>query len=97
MLGPREMIGLRTVRLASLTPRVNAQSCPSFEAKRADLDPLVSLFALFVDLGGCAYVPDAVSNSSADPAKYDLYDCKQLEAERKSLVTKTAELEGLIA
>ena len=26
-----------------------------------------------------------MSPAFADPAKYDLYDCKQLEAERKSL------------
>ncbi|MFX6815366.1 hypothetical protein ABTH42_19485, partial [Acinetobacter baumannii] len=31
-----------------------------------------------------------------DPAKYELYDCKQLEAERKALATRTAELQGLI-
>ena len=32
-----------------------------------------------------------------DPAKYDLFDCKQLEATRKSLASQSAELEGLIA
>jgi hypothetical protein len=32
-----------------------------------------------------------------DPAKYDLFDCKQLEATRKSLASQAAELEGLIA
>jgi hypothetical protein len=39
---------------------------------------ITSLFALFVGFSGCAVVPDAVSDSMTDPAKYDLYDCKQL-------------------
>ncbi len=39
---------------------------------------------------------DAVSPAFADPAKYDLYDCKQLEPERKNLAIKTAELQGLM-
>lgn len=39
---------------------------------------------------------DAISPAFADPAKYDLYDCKQLEAERKSLASRTAELQGLM-
>jgi len=30
----------------------------------------------------------------ADPGKYGLYDCKQLEAARKSLAAQAAELEG---
>src|SRR5262249_26856308 len=29
--------------------------------------------------------------------KYDLYDCKQLEPERKILAARTAELQGLMA
>ena len=40
---------------------------------------------------------DTISPAFADPAKYDLYDCKQLETERKSLATRTAELQGLMA
>jgi hypothetical protein len=39
---------------------------------------------------------DAISPAFADPAKYDLYDCKQLETERKSLANRTAELQGLM-
>ena len=58
---------------------------------------MILRFALFVNLGGCTAVPDAVLKSMADPAKYDLYDCKQLEAARKSLAAQAAELEGLIA
>jgi hypothetical protein len=37
-----------------------------------------------------------VSGAFVDPAKYDLYDCPQLETERKTLATRTAELQGLI-
>ena len=32
-----------------------------------------------------------------DPAKYEQFDCKQLEVERKTQATRTAELQGLIA
>jgi hypothetical protein len=49
-------------------------------------------------LGGCANVGDSFASAAfVDPAKYDQFDCKQLEAERKTLTTRTAELQGLIA
>jgi hypothetical protein len=49
-------------------------------------------------LGGCAGIGDsAVAVAFADPARYELYDCKQLETERKSLATQTADLDRLIA
>ncbi len=56
----------------------------------------LALVALGAGLSGCAGMSDAISPAFADPAKYDLYDCKQLETERKSLATKTAELQGLM-
>ena len=46
---------------------------------------------------GCAGMSHSMSTAFADPAKYDLYDCKQLETERKSLANRTAELQGLMA
>jgi hypothetical protein len=53
---------------------------------------------LAASLGGCANVGDSmVSSAFVDPARYEQYDCKQLEAERKSLATRTAELQGLMA
>ena len=55
------------------------------------------LLALGIGLSGCASVGDSVSSAFADPAKYDLYECKQLEAERKALATRRAELQGLMA
>jgi hypothetical protein len=48
-------------------------------------------------LSGCADLGDGVTSAFADPAKYDLYDCKQLETERKGLAARSAELLGLIA
>jgi hypothetical protein len=48
-------------------------------------------------LSGCAEMGETISPAFADPAKYDLYDCKQLETERKNLATRTAELQGLMA
>lgn len=58
---------------------------------------LASLLVAAGYLGGCASMGDGmVSGAFVDPAKYDLYDCQQLETERKSLATRTAELQGLI-
>ena len=54
------------------------------------------LLAAGAGLAGCASMGDGMSTAFADPAKYQLYDCKQLEAERKSLSTRAAELQGLI-
>jgi len=48
-------------------------------------------------LSGCADMSDSMSTAFADPAKYDLYECKQLEPERKALATRAAELQGSIA
>jgi hypothetical protein len=48
-------------------------------------------------LGGCAGMSDSMTSAFVDPAKYDFYDCKQLENERKSLATRTAEIQGLMA
>jgi hypothetical protein len=55
------------------------------------------LLVLGLSLDGCADMSDTMSTAFADPAKYDLYDCKQLETERKSLATRAAELQGLMA
>jgi hypothetical protein len=54
------------------------------------------LVALGAGLLGCADMSDSMTSAFADPAKYNLYDCKQLEAERKTLAAKLAELQGLI-
>ena len=55
------------------------------------------MLAFGVGLSGCADMGDTLSTAFADPAKYELYDCKQLETERKTLATRSAELQGLMA
>jgi hypothetical protein len=61
----------------------------------------VALLALASGLAGCAGsvsdLGDNMTMAFADPAKYDYYDCKQLEAERKNLATKMDELQRLMA
>ncbi len=57
-----------------------------------------ALFSLGGALGGCADLGDSsVSGAFVDPAKYDYYDCKLLETERKNLATRAADLQGLMA
>ncbi len=58
---------------------------------------VVALLALGFPLGGCADMSEGMTSAFADPAKYDLYECKQLETERKNLANRAAELQGLIA
>src|SRR3954451_2898348 len=58
---------------------------------------LALFFACGIALGGCANMSDTMTSAFADPAKYDLYDCKQLQAERKRLTLRAAELRGLLA
>jgi len=54
--------------------------------------------ALAWTLSGCADMSgDGWTTAFADPAAYELYDCKQLEPVRKSLAAKEAELQGLMA
>jgi hypothetical protein len=53
---------------------------------------------LCAGLGGCANVGDSFASAAfVDPAKYEQFDCKQLEVERKNLAARAAELQGLIA
>jgi hypothetical protein len=58
---------------------------------------VVALLGLGFALSGCAEMGDSMTSAFADPAKYDLYDCKQLEPERKTLAARAAELQGLMA
>jgi hypothetical protein len=57
---------------------------------------VVALLALGIGLAGCADMSDSMTTAFADPAKYDLYECPQLETERKSLANRAAELQGLM-
>lgn len=53
--------------------------------------------SLALGLSGCAGIGENMSSAFVDPAKYDLYECKQLEPERRNLATRAAELQGLMA
>ena len=72
---------------------MSAVLSPAAAARRA----AVALLVLGIGLAGCADMSDSMTLAFADPAKYDLYDCKQLETERKNLATRAAELQGLMA
>ncbi len=47
-------------------------------------------------LGGCASVGDFAPGAFVDPAQYDLYDCMQLGAVRRSLAVQMADQQKLI-
>ncbi|MFK4485757.1 twin-arginine translocation pathway signal [Bradyrhizobium sp. USDA 336] len=55
-----------------------------------------ALLAAGLALSGCAGVSETIAPAFADPAKYELYDCKQLETERKDLAKRTADLQRLM-
>ncbi len=55
------------------------------------------LAALGAGLSGCADMSDSMTSAFADPAKYELWNCKQLEGERKAHAKRLAELQGLMA
>src|SRR5215469_2076943 len=40
---------------------------------------------------------DSMNAAFADPAQYDLYDCKQLDTARKGLAIRATDLQGLMA
>src|SRR3974377_1272202 len=56
-----------------------------------------ALLALCFAQSGCADISEGVATAFAGPAKYTLWDCNQLEGERKRLATRAAELQGLMA
>jgi hypothetical protein len=55
------------------------------------------LLASAAALSGCANMSDSMTSAFADPAKYELYNCKQLETERKAIAVRLAELQGLMS
>ncbi|MCK1359366.1 twin-arginine translocation pathway signal [Bradyrhizobium sp. 199] len=57
---------------------------------------LLALLAAGAALSGCASMSETIAPAFADPAKYELYDCKQLEGERKALAKRTDDLRGLM-
>jgi len=57
---------------------------------------LLAPLAAGVALSGCAGMSETIAPAFADPGKYELYDCKQLETERKALAARTADLQRLM-
>ncbi|MGX0983247.1 hypothetical protein AB7M67_004356 [Bradyrhizobium japonicum] len=68
----------------------------SFSSRLRDSGAFLALLAAGAALSGCAGMTETVAPAFADPGKYELYDCKQLEAERKALATRTADLQRLM-
>jgi hypothetical protein len=58
----------------------------------------MALLVSGIGLAGCAGLGDGVASGAfVDPAKYDLYNCTQLQTERTALAIRAAELQGLMA
>ncbi|UWU90273.1 twin-arginine translocation pathway signal [Bradyrhizobium sp. CB1015] len=68
----------------------------SFSSPLRGFGALFALLAAGLALSGCAGVSETIAPAFADPAKYELYDCKQLEGERKNLANRTADLQRLM-
>ena len=81
---------LRLYQIGMIDPRAVPRTRLSAGAGAA-------LLLVSAGLAGCAGISDGLSLAFVDPAKYNQYDCKQLEAERKALGVRAAELQGLIA
>ncbi|APG10965.1 MULTISPECIES: twin-arginine translocation pathway signal [Bradyrhizobium] len=68
----------------------------SFSSRLRDSGAFLALLAAGAALSGCASMTETVAPAFADPGKYELYDCKQLEAERKALASRTEQLQKLM-
>jgi hypothetical protein len=76
--------------------RMIALVCSSRPRLRAAA--VMALLVSGIGLAGCAGLGDGVASGAfVDPAKYDLYNCTQLQAERTALAIRAAELQGLMA
>lgn len=68
----------------------------SFSSLLRGSGALLVLLAAGAALSGCAGMSETVAPAFADPGAYELYDCKQLETERKALAARTADLQRLM-
>jgi hypothetical protein len=68
----------------------------SFSSSLRGGGALLALLVAGAALSGCASMSETVAPAFADPAKYELYDCKQLEGERKLLAKRTGDLRALM-
>jgi hypothetical protein len=77
---------------------ISLLSCSRWPRRGVAATTLLVLGATtLLSLGGCADLGDTALSAFADPARYDYYDCKQLEGERKVISNRSAELQGLMA
>lgn len=67
----------------------------SEQRQRTRRGGIAAVLLLAAGLAGCA--GGASSSLFVDPARYDLYSCKQLGAARKTADNRVMELEGLMA
>ncbi|MHB0766839.1 twin-arginine translocation pathway signal [Bradyrhizobium sp. 5.13L] len=68
----------------------------SFSSSLRGFGAILALLAAGAVLSGCAGMSETIAPAFADPAKYELYDCKQLEGERKLLAKRTDDLKRLM-
>ncbi|TCU68389.1 hypothetical protein EDE08_109210 [Bradyrhizobium sp. R2.2-H] len=68
----------------------------SFFSSPRGFGALLVLLVAGAALSGCAGMSETIAPAFADPAKYELYDCKQLQTERKALAKRTADLQRLM-
>jgi len=68
----------------------------SFFSRLRDSGAFLALLVAGAALSGCAGMSETIAPAFADPGKYELYDCKQLEAERKALASRTEQLQKLM-
>jgi hypothetical protein len=84
---------IASIAYRQILPRAAAFALPT-------LGLMLSLI-FSLGLAGCASsvseIGDNMTLAFVDPAKYDYYDCKLLETERKTIATKIQELERLMA
>jgi hypothetical protein len=82
--------------LSAYEGRMIALVCSS--RPRLRVAAVMALLVSGIGLAGCADLGDSfASGAFVDPAKYDLYNCTQLETERKNLAARSKDLEGLMA
>lgn len=69
---------------------------PSTFNLRSQAQGLALLIIVGTTLAACGTVGDVMSPAFVDPARYDLWDCKQLAPERKSLANRLDDLQRLM-
>lgn len=68
----------------------------SFFSRLRNSGAFLALLVAGAALSGCAGMSETIAPAFADPGKYELYDCKQLEAERKGIASRTEQLQKLM-